>query len=114
MRYLLLSVLVVCVIGIMVPSVSAYHVPENAGVMHPPVSGAPSPSAPLTAEERCIKNNECMIKVTTDKQIYQSGETVNFTVEIIGMDYFGGEYYPMLINIIGSGEPSHYSCILTH
>ena len=45
MRYLLLSALVVCVIGVMIPSVFAYHVAENAGIMHSPVSGAPDPWA---------------------------------------------------------------------
>ena len=113
MRYLLLSVLVVCVIGIMVPSVSAYHVPENAGVMHPPVSGAPSPSDRLTPEERCKMKDECMIKVTTDKQIYQSDETIKITVELIGMDYFGEEYHPMSIRLYGS-DFTMSPCILTN
>ena len=72
MRYLLLSVLVVCVIGVMVPSVSAYHVPENAGVMHPPVLGAPSG----------CNVNQHVTDIRTDKETYQSGETVNLTVEI--------------------------------
>ena len=117
--YLLLSVLVVCVIGVMVPSVFAEE-PCAGGPLHLippgmlPCGGTQSYASPLTPEERCIKNNECMIKVTIDKQIYQSDETINITVELIGMDYFGVENYPMLINVRGSGESSHYSCILTN
>ena len=98
MRYLLLSVLVVCVIGVMVPSVFAEEPCYGGPLENIPPGGLPcggpgySVGTPLTAEERCIKNNECMIKVTTDKQIYQSDETINITVELIGMDYFGVEY----------------------
>ena len=78
MRYLLLSVLVVCVIGVMVPSVFAYHVPENAGVMHPPVLSGGGGGG---SGESC-NFDRFTTDIRTDKETYQSGETVNFTVEI--------------------------------
>ena len=80
MRYLLLSVLVVCVIGIMIPSVFAEEPCYGGPVENIPPGGLPCFSPymddPPTPEERCKMKDECMIKVTTDKQIYQSDETI--------------------------------------
>jgi len=121
MRYLLLSVLVVCVIGIMIPSVFAEEPCYAGPVENIPPGGLPCFSPymddPPTPEERCKMKDECMIKVTTDKQIYQSDETIKITVELIGMDYFGEEYHPMSIRLADDRDRVGYeytSCILTN
>ena len=62
MKVILFSILAVAMIGVMIPSVSAYHVPENAGVMHSPVSGAPSG----------CNVNQHVTDIRTDKETYQS------------------------------------------
>ena len=76
-RILLLSILAVAMIGLMVPSTFAYHVPENAGVMHPPVSSAPDPHFRSDTCERITP-----AAVIPDKYQYHSGEIVTFTVKI--------------------------------
>ncbi len=87
MRYLLLSVLVVCMIGVMVPSVSAYT--YDGSSIPRACTGDALPGSPAcgggggTGEGGGSCNfDRFATDIRTDKETYQSGETVNFTVEI--------------------------------
>ena len=81
MRYLLLSVLVVCVIGVMIPSAFAYIPTACTGDALPgsPICGGGGGGS----EDRASCNfDRFTTDIRTDKETYQSGETVNLTVEI--------------------------------
>ena len=100
MRYLLLSVLVVCVIGVLVPSASAEE-PCYAGPLGNIDKYGMDPNTPICPPD--IQIDDRVTEIRTDKETYQSGETVNFTVEIFG-EGFGDGYHDLKFMISEQGN----------
>ena len=100
MRYLLLSVLVVCVIGVMVPSVFAEE-SCYAGPLGNIVKYGMDPNTPICPPD--IQIDDRVTEIRTDQGTYQYGETVNFTVEIFG-EGFGDGYHDLKFMISEQGN----------